>query len=117
MKKRVITFFVLIFCSTVLFASGVEGKWTTTIETDNGPFTFYADFQVKGEVITGTLSSDIGSVEIYNGKINGDEFEYNFELDYTEHKHIGKLVEDKLKIKSIGGNNDFEFTMDKVKKE
>lgn len=117
MKKRVITFLALIFCSTVLFASGVEGKWKTTIQTDNGPFTFYADFQVKGEVITGTLSSDMGSVEIYDGKINGDEFEYNIELDYNEYKHVGKLVDGKLKIKSVGGDNNLEFTMDKVKKE
>ena len=117
MKKRVITFLALIFCSTVLFASGVEGKWKTTIQTENGPFTFYADFHVKGEAITGTLYSDMGSVEIYNGKINGDEFEYNFQLDYNELKHVGKLVDGKLKIKSDGGENDLEFTMDKVKEE
>lgn len=117
MKKRIIPFLAFIFCSTVLFASGIEGKWTTTIETDNGPFTFYADYQVKGEVITGMLYNDMGQVEIYNGKINGDEFEYNIQLDYNELKHVGKLVDDKLEIKSTGGDNDFEFTMTKVKKE
>ena len=65
---------LLFFCSTLLFASKVEGKWKATIETDNGPFTFYAEYTVKGDKITGTLSSDMGSVEIANGKIDGDEY-------------------------------------------
>ncbi len=117
MKKSVISFLAIIFCSTVLFASGIEGKWTTTIETDNGPFTFYADYQVKGEVITGTLYNDSGVVEIYNGKINGDEFEYKFQLDYNELKHVCKLVDGKLEITSTGGNNDSKFVMVRVKEE
>lgn len=117
MKKRIISFLVLIFCSTVLFASGIEGKWKTTIQTNNGPFTFYADFQVKGEVITGKLYNEMGTVEIYNGKINGDKFEYKFQLDYNELKHVCKLVDGKLKITSSGSDNDFEFTMVRVKEE
>ena len=117
MKKRIFSFLLFLFCSTFLFASGIEGKWTTTIETDNGPFTFYAEYSVKGETITGTLSSDMGSVEISNGKVNGDEFEYTFELDYNTIKHTGKLVDGKLKIKSGADYGDSEFTMTRVKKE
>jgi len=118
MKKVLISTMLLFFCSTLVFASSkVEGKWKTTIETDNGPFTFYAEFTVKGDKITGTLSSDMGSVEIENGKINGDEFEYTFELDYNTMKHKGKLVDGKLKIKSGGDYDDFEFTMTRVEKE
>jgi hypothetical protein len=117
MKKRIISFLLLLFCSSVLFASGIEGKWTATIETDNGPFTFYAEYVVKGEVITGTLYNDQGSIEISNGKINGDEFEYTFELDYNKFKHTGKLVAGKLKIKSSGDYGESEFTLTRVKKE
>lgn len=117
MKKRIIPFILFIFCSSVLFASGIEGKWTTTMETDNGPFTFYAEYTVKGEVVSGTLSSDMGSVEISEGKINGDEFEYTFEIDYNKLKHVGKLVDGKLLIKSSGAYGESEFTMTRVKKE
>ncbi len=117
MKKRIIPFLLFLFCSTILLASGLEGKWTATIETDNGPFTFYAEYVVKGEVITGTLSSDAGSVEISDGKINGDEFEYTFDIDYNKLKHVGKLVDGELKIKSSGDYGESEFTMTRVKKE
>lgn len=117
MKKRIISILLFLFCATFLFASEIEGKWTATIETDNGPFTFYAEYTVKGEVISGTLSSDAGSVEISNGKINGDEFEYTFEIDYSKLKHEGKLVDGKLKIKSSGDYGESEFTMTRVKDE
>ena len=118
MKKIFVFLIPILFCSSVVFALEVEGKWTTTIETDNGPFTFYAEYAVKGETVTGNLSSDMGSVEISNGKIVGDEFEYTFEIDYTTMKHKGKLVDGKLEIKSSGGDyGEFEFTMTRVKKE
>ncbi len=117
MKKIFVSVILLLFCTTMVFASKVEGKWTTTIETDNGPFTFTAEYTVKGEVITGTLSSDMGSVDIQNGKIKGDEFEYTIEIDYSTHKHKGKLVDGKLKIKSSGDYGELEFTMTPVKKE
>ena len=117
MKKSIIPFLLLFFCSLVLFASDVEGKWTATIETDNGPFTFYADYVVKGDVITGSLYSDAGSVEITDGKINGNEFEYTFEIDYNKLKHVGKLVDGELKIKMSGDYGESEITMTRVKKE
>lgn len=117
MKKIFVSAILFLFCITMVFASNVQGKWTTTLETDNGPFTFTAEYTVKGEVITGTLSSDMGSVEIENGKINGDEFEYTIEIDYATSKHKGKFVDGKLQIKSTGDYGEFDFTMTRVKKE
>jgi len=117
MKKIFVSSILLFFCISMALASKVEGKWTTTIETDNGPFTFTAEYKVEGEVITGTLSSDMGSVDIQNGKIDGDEFEYTIEIDYSTSKHKGKLVDGKLEIKSSGDYGDFEFKMTRVKEE
>ena len=114
--RKILAFTIALLFSTVLFASELEGKWKATVDTDNGPFTFYAEFVVKGELLTGTLSSDMGSVEITDGAIKGNEFEYKFELDYNTIKHTGKLVDGKLKIKS-GGDYEMEFEMTKVKKE
>ena len=117
MKKILISAFLLLFSTTILFASKIEGKWKATIETDNGPFTFYAEYVVKDGKITGTLSSDMGSVDIESGTVKGDEFEYSFYIDYSKMVHKGKLVDGKLKIKSSGDYGDSEFEMTKVKKE
>ena len=116
MKKIIISTFLMLMC-TITFAQKVEGKWVTTIETDNGPYTFYADYVVKGDTITGRLSSVDGSVEIYNGKIKGDEFEYAFQIDYNELKHAGKWVDGKLEVKSSGDYGKGKFTMTRVEKE
>lgn len=112
--KKIITSALLVLLSAVTFAQKVEGRWTTTIETNNGPYTFWADYAVNGHTITGKLSSVDGSVKIYNGKINGDEFEYNFELNYYTIKHKGRLVDGNLIIKSISENREGEFTMTRV---
>ncbi len=117
MKKIFVSTIMLFLFTTVLFASKVEGKWTATIDTDNGSFTFTAEYTVKGEVITGTLSSDMGSVEVANGKIIGDEFEYSIDIDGSIIKHKGKLVEGKIEIKSSGDYGESEFKMTRVKEE
>lgn len=108
---------VFLFATTFLFASEIEGKWTATIESDNGPMTFFADYVVKDGKITGTLSNDMGEVEIETGAVNGDEFEYSFYLDYNKITHKGKLLDGKLKVKGSGDYGDSEFEMTRVKKE
>jgi hypothetical protein len=115
--KRLFVLTVLLLTTTILFASKIEGKWTATIDTDNGPFTFTAEYVVKDGKITGTLASDMGSVEIEEGTVNGDEFEYSFYIDYNKMTHKGKLVDGKLKIKSTADYGDMEFEMTPVKKE
>ena len=117
MKKIAFTVLCLVF-STLTFAQNIEGTWTATIDTDNGPFTFYAEFELNDEgELTGRLYSDAGSVFIYDSKIDGDTFEYFFDLDYYRLKHEGKIVDDKLEIKMIGENNESEITMTRVEKE
>jgi hypothetical protein len=115
--KTIIISTLLLLISTITFAQNLEGTWTATIDTQDGPFTFYAEFNVEGDTLTGRLYSDYGSVNIYNSKIDGNEFEYNFDIDYTKYKQEGKLVNGELKIKSISDNGELEVTMTPVKKE
>lgn len=117
MRKITVLSILIFLCGTALFASKVEGKWKATIETDNGPFSFTAEYLVKGDSISGILTSDMGSVEIANGKITGDEFEYTFDIESNTIKHNGKLVDGKLEIKSSGYYGDSEFIMTREKKE
>ncbi len=117
MKRILISMVVLLFCGTALFAGEIQGKWKATIETDNGPFSFTAEYKTEGEKISGTLSSDMGSVTISEGVVKGDEFEYSFYIENSLIKHKGKLVNGELKIKSSGDYGESEFTMTPVKQE
>ena len=115
MKKTTITTLLMLLC-TITFSQELEGTWTTTLDTDNGPYTFFAEYNVDGDALKGRLYSVDGSVNISDGKINGDEFEYKFLLNYSEIKHKGKLVDGELKIKSITENNESEFAMTRYSK-
>ena len=115
--KKVFFLSIFMFATLFLFASKIDGKWKATIETDNGPLTFYAEYVVKDGKITGTLSSDMGEVEIETGKVEGEAFEYEFYIDYNKISHKGKLVDGKLKVKSSGDYGDGEFEMTRVAKE
>ena len=117
MKKFFASVIVVLITSTFLFASEVEGKWITTIETENGPFTFSVIYKVEGEKLSGTFYSESGTLDFYDGNISGEEFEYTFYIDSSFFKHQGKLVDGKLVIKSSGDYGDFEYTMTRVKEE
>jgi len=59
----------------------------------------------------------MGSVDIENGKIKGNEFEYTFDIDYNTMKHKGKLVDGELVITTSGEYGDREYKMTRVKEE
>ena len=40
MKKAFISTILMLLCSTLVFASKVDGKWAATVDTDIGPFSF-----------------------------------------------------------------------------
>ena len=90
MIKLFATVALVMATSLSLTFSGIEGKWEGTIDTDQGPFTFQADYKVDGNSLSGTLSSDMGSLDFDGGTVNGDEFEYTFLFDVYEIVHTGK---------------------------
>ena len=52
-------------------AVDVTGKWTASFETQIGVQNYTYEFQVKEKVLTGKASSDNGSSEIKDGKVEG----------------------------------------------
>lgn len=118
MKKIFVSAFLMLLCSTLLFASKIDGTWSATIETDNGPFSFTITYKVDGEKLSGVLSSDMGEVTFDDGKITGETFKYKFYIDSYTLYHEGTVINEKeIKIKSTGDYGESEFTIKKVEKE
>jgi hypothetical protein len=115
--KKIIISTVLLMLSTMAFSQSIEGTWTTTLKSENGSYTFYAELKVKGDTLTGRLYSIDGSVNIYDGKIENNEFSYNFDLNYNKITHEGKLVDGDLQMKSSSANGEMEFVMTRVEDE
>ena len=115
MKKIIVSVFMLIFCTTMVFASKLDGKWKGTMDTDNGSYDITVIYKVNGEKITGKFISDNGDLEIKNGKVTGDTFEYTYESqDYTI-SHKGKLVGEEIRITWEVEGYEGDLTLKKVK--
>lgn len=108
MKKVLFTTAMMILCSTLVFASKIDGKWKASIQTENGVFDFSVVYKVDGEKITGEFFSDYGNLAFGPGKMIGSkDFEYTFDIDYVKNTHKGTLINDnEILIKSTNANGD-----------
>lgn len=78
MKKLFAATLVFALSSAVAFAADFNGKWTAEVPSRQGgtmtqTFTLKAD----GSKLTGSLSSQMGDVEITNGKVDGDNISFD----------------------------------------
>jgi hypothetical protein len=117
MKKIVVSVMMLLFCTTMLFASKIDGKWAASVDTDNGTFEFTLTYKVDGEKLSGVLASEMGELEFTDGKVNGEMFEYKFEIEGYSITHKGKLLNDnEIQIKSSGDYGENEMIIKRVVK-
>ncbi|MCB2113682.1 MAG: hypothetical protein KDD85_09050 [Parvularculaceae bacterium] len=55
----------------------VDGKWNMTINTPMGAQTGVLDLKADGAALTGTMTGNMGSVEIQNGSVDGDAVKWS----------------------------------------
>lgn len=96
--------------------SGLNGKWDITIKTYMGDQSSSVKLQADGDDLTGTVT-DVGSgnsADIFDGKIDGNNFSYKVTLKIPvgelTFEMIGELVDGELKGKSVNPMGEFEFT-------
>ena len=70
-----LVFFTL--ASVSALAADFNGKWNASVESPRGTQTIAFDFHVDGAKLTGTVTSPRGSVDISNGKIDGNKFSFS----------------------------------------
>lgn len=118
MKKIFASALFFLFCTTMLFASKIDGSWAASVETDNGTFEFTLTYKVDGKKLSGSISSDMGELDFTNGKVDGDTFEYKLELDGYTITHKGKVLNNKeIKINSSGDYGENEYVIKKIVKQ
>ena len=65
------------------FAADVDGKWAGTISTPGGDFPVAFEFKADGTTLTRTTQSPDGmSINIKDGKIDGDKVTFGVSLDF-----------------------------------
>jgi hypothetical protein len=65
------------------FAAAVDGKWTGSIETPNGPVQISFTFKADASALTGTITGpDGGEIPLTGGKVDGDNISFSVDLDF-----------------------------------
>jgi hypothetical protein len=102
------------------FAADVAGQWTATFNTQIGEQHYTYTFKVDGEKLTGTAKNDMGSSEIQNGTIKGDDVSFVENLDFNGNKieitYTGKIAGDEIKFtRKVGDFATEELVAKRVK--
>ena len=119
MKKVLLTAAIALFAVISSNAEGISGKWKSTFEGPQGSMELTFNFKVDGEKLTGTVSSEMGDMEITNGKVSGNEISFDVDAMGSSITHKGKLEDEviKLKVEMPGGEqgpDGMEMTLKKV---
>jgi len=65
-------------------AADLTGTWAGTLATQNGDYALVNTFKQEGAKLTGTLLPPRGdTVEIQDGKVDGDKVSFVFEVAYN----------------------------------
>jgi opacity protein-like surface antigen len=122
MKLRSMVVLALCFVGLALsaFAADVAGQWTATFNTQMGDQHYTYTFKVDGEKLTGTAKNDMGSTEIANGTVKGDDISFVENLDFNGNKieitYTGKIAGDEIKFtRKVGDFATEELVAKRVK--
>ena len=111
----------ILLAATPAFAADVDGKWAGTISVAGvGDVPVAFEFKADGATLTGsTLSPDGMSVNIKDGKIEGDKITFLVSLDFggmpLDIAYSGVVSTEELKMKAevVGMTMDFVVKKEK----
>ena len=102
--------------SATAWAADVTGKWVGTVESPQGPIELTYELKTEGEVVTGTITSAMGSVTIDKGRLSGDLLTYEVSLQGATVAHEARLDASAgtIAVKATGDWGTVEYVVKKV---
>jgi hypothetical protein len=119
MLRKILLGFLFTICMIgISSASNIDGKWMAKMSSPDGEMEMVFNFKVDGETLTGTVESPMGAINITNGKVNGDDFSFDVDVNGMSMHHVCKKSGDTITLKVAGfDGNDMEMILTKVKTE
>ena len=120
MKTRALAFvFGMLLLATPMFAAEVDGKWTGSFDTPNGPVTVGFAFRADGNTLSGsTTGPDGATLPIKNGKSDGSKISFAVDLDFGGMaftlEYTGVVSPDQIKLTADFIGMPFEFVVKKA---
>jgi hypothetical protein len=83
------------------FAAGVDGDWTGSLDSPNGPVQIDYSFKSDGAKLTGTSTGPDGTkLAIKDGKVDGNNISFAVDVDFggspTTIKYTGVVAADSI---------------------
>ena len=113
--KTFITGILLFLLSITSFAQNLDGSWKGKMGTPNGDMDLIFTFKVDGDTLSGNVISQMGTLPIENGKINGNEFSFDVDVNGQIISHTGVLDSNIVKLSLPWTDQPMELS--RVKKE
>jgi hypothetical protein len=109
----------LLLAASPAFAANVDGKWTGSIDTPNGPVQLNYTFKAEGTKLTGTTTGPDGSpLMLKDGKIEGDKISFSLDIsfggDSTTFKYTGVVAAGEIKLHSEFMGQPIDFALKKA---
>ena len=121
MNRRLVILLVLAIALAIpALAADISGKWTASFETQIGTQSYTYVFKVDGEKLTGTAESQLGKIELTEGKVKGDEVTFvenaSYEGTPLKIEYKGKIAGDEIKFsRNVAGMADEQLVAKRAK--
>jgi hypothetical protein len=113
---------LLLVLALVVSALGadINGKWKAKFDTQIGEQNYVYTLKSDGEKLTGTAANAMGSTEIKEGTIKGDDVYFVENLDFNGNairiEYTGKIAGDEIKFtRKVGDFATEEFVAKREK--
>ncbi|MBS1524490.1 MAG: hypothetical protein JST19_02510 [Bacteroidetes bacterium] len=97
MKKKILMAAAVLLFAGAAFAyfADVNGKWSAMLKgPDGNEFPITYNFKSDGTTLTGTLTSEIGTFDISDGKVQGDSLWFTANVNAMKIKNRGRYYAD-----------------------
>lgn len=86
----------------MVISSDINGKWKGKMEGPNGEVGLVFTFKAEGDTLAGNVEGPMGTMDISNGKINGDDFSFDLSFGGMTINHECKVLGDSISMKVPG---------------
>jgi hypothetical protein len=108
----------LLFLAVPAMAADVDGKWTGSVDTPNGPFPVIFVFKAEGSTLNGTTGPTGVEVPIKKGKIEGNQISFDLDVDFGgmsfTFSYTGVVSPTEIKLRSDFMGMPFEYLVKKA---
>jgi hypothetical protein len=111
----------LLLCCAPAFAAGIDGDWSGSLDTPNGPVQISYSFKADGGTLTGTTTGPDGTkLPIKDGKVDGNKISFAVDIDLggtpTTFKYTGVVSADGIALSTDFQGQAMNFTVKKAAK-